>query len=84
MPQFDVYLDDLEDKILYHIAASPTGWIYNLVEWQARLAKDEIAKIEIARMIADPNTKSIPSDHDQIVLQADIKSAAERQTESQG
>lgn len=83
MPQIEFYLDDVEEKILNHITLEPEVWIQNLVEWQARLAKDEICQALIAQMIADPTCPVIPSDHDQIVLQANLQTAAEALAEQQ-
>lgn len=77
MPQIEFYLDDVEEKILNHITLNPEDWIENLVTWQARLAKDEICQAIISQMIADPTCPVIPSDHDQIVLNANLQTAAE-------
>lgn len=79
MAQIIFELTDLEAQVLAHIAADPDDWLQNLVDWQVRLAKDEIVDAEIAKMVADPNCPSIPSDRDAIVLQADLTPAAERQ-----
>lgn len=79
MAQIIFELTDLEAQVLAHIAADPEDWLQNLVDWQVRLAKDEIVESEIARMIADPNCPAIPSDKDEIVLQAKLIPAAERQ-----
>jgi hypothetical protein len=42
---------------------------------------EEIFVAEVARMVADPTTTSIPADREQVVLDADIQSAAERHEE---
>jgi hypothetical protein len=39
---------------------------------------DEIVQIEMARMLADPSIETIPSDKNQIVMNANIQLAAER------
>jgi hypothetical protein len=79
MSQITFELTDLQATILEHIALDPLDYIGNLVEWQANLATDEIVEMEIQRMIADPNTTSIPSDKNQIVENAVLTPAAERQ-----
>jgi hypothetical protein len=79
MPQITFELTDVEAMVLAHIALDPLDFIDNLATWRARLAMDEIVEMEIARMIADPNTATIPSDRDQIVQDADLIPAAERE-----
>jgi len=79
MSQITFELTDLQATILGHIALDPLDFIGNIIEWQANLATDEIVEMEIQRMIADPNTTSIPSDRNQIVENAVLTPAAERQ-----
>jgi hypothetical protein len=79
MPQITFELTDLEATILGHIALDPLDFIDNLATWQANLAMDEIVESEIQRMIADPNTTTIPSDRAEIVRNAVLIPAAERQ-----
>ena len=78
MPQITFELTDLEAKVLGYIAVDPLDFIDNLASWQARLAMDEIVEAEIARMLADPNTTSMPSNRDEIIQNAQLTSAAER------
>jgi hypothetical protein len=79
MSQITFELTDLQATVLAHIALDPLDFIGNIVEWQANLAIDEIVEIEVQRMIADPNTTTIPSDRNQIVENAVLVPAAERQ-----
>jgi hypothetical protein len=79
MSQITFELTDLQATVLAHIALDPMDYIANIVEWQANLATDEIVEMEIQRMIADPNTTSIPSDRNQIVENAVLVPASERQ-----
>jgi len=51
------------------------------VDNRARVSTDEIYNSEVARMTADPSITTIPADKDQVVLDADIKSAATRAAE---
>lgn len=81
MNTFTITLTDAELKALAHIAYDPQDWINNAVHERCRVAMEEIFTAEVARMVADPNTTSIPADREQVVLDADIKSAKERQDE---
>ena len=79
---YTVSITDAEKKALEYIALSVQGWLDNAVDNRARIAIDEIYNSEVARMTADPSITSIPADKDQVVLDADIKSAATRQAEA--
>lgn len=79
MPQITFELTDIEAMVLAHIALDPLDFIDNLTTWQANLAMDEIVQKEIERMIADPNTPTIPSTREEIVQNAVLVPAAERQ-----
>ena len=79
---YTVSITDAEKKALEYIAFSVQDWIDNAVDNRARQAIDEIYNSEVARMTADPSITSIPADKDQVVLDADIKSAATRQAEA--
>jgi len=78
---YTVSISDAEKKALEYIAVSVQDWIDNAVDNRARIAIDEIYNAEVARMTADPDITSIPADKDQVVLDADIKSAATRAAE---
>lgn len=79
MPQITFELTDTEAMVLAHIALDPLDFIDNLATWQANLAMDEIVQSEIDRMLADPNTPTIPSTREEIVQNAVLIPAAERQ-----
>lgn len=70
MAQITFELTDTEAMVLEHIALDPLDFIENIVTWQARIAIDELAEAEIAAMIADPNTPTIPPTKEEIVLSA--------------
>lgn len=78
MPQIIFDLTDTETMVLKHIALNPMDYIENICHWQANTAMDEIVQMEMARMLADPSIETIPSDKNQIVMNANIQSAAER------
>lgn len=79
MSQITFELTDLQATVLAHIALDPMDYITNIVEWQANLATDEIVDTEIQRMLADPNTTTIPSDRNEILNAAVLVAAADRQ-----
>ena len=79
MPQIIFDLTDLETMVLKHIALNPMDYIENICHWQANTAIDEIVQMEMARMLADPGIETMPSDRNQIVMDANIQLAAERE-----
>jgi len=83
MNTFTVTLTDAELKALAYIAYNPQDWINNVVHERCRIAMEEIFTAEVARMVADPTTTSIPANREQVVLNADITSAAERKNDQQ-
>lgn len=78
MATYTVTLTDAEDKALHVVAMSAQEWIDNAVHQRCQTAIDEIVTAEIQRKLAigEPVTGS----KDSIVLEADIQSAAERQS----
>jgi len=70
MPQITFEMTDIEATVLEHISYDPLDFIENIVTWQARIAMDEIADLEVKKMIADPNTATIPAMKDELVLSA--------------
>lgn len=80
MAQYTITLTDAEDKALRVIALDPQDWIDNAVHNRCRIAIDDIYTAEVERMTADPDITTIPADKNQVVLDADIETAAERQT----
>lgn len=63
-------MTDTEAIVLEHISYDPLDFIENIVTWQARIAMDELAEMQIQQMIDDPNTATIPCTKDEIVLAA--------------
>lgn len=81
MATYTVTLTDAEDKALRHVALDPQEWIDNAVHNRCRIAIDEIYASEVERMNSDPDITTIPADKNQVVLDADVQSAAEIQAE---
>ena len=83
MATYTIELNDAQVKAMEYVAFSVQDWADNALQNRARQAMDEIYNAEVARMTADPTITSIPADKEAVVLAADIKSAAERQIESE-
>lgn len=79
MANYTITLSDAQDKALHFVAVSAQDWIENVVYERCRIAIEEIVKQEVERKLAagEPVTGS----KDDIVLAADIKSAAQRHAE---
>jgi hypothetical protein len=77
MATYTITLSDAEDKALNTVALSAQDWIDNAVHERCRIAIDEIVNAEVQRKLAagEPITGS----KDDIVMAADVESAAERQ-----
>ena len=83
MAKYTVELTDSEDKAMQHIAVSVQEWVDNAVKNRARISKEDIYNKEVERMNADPSIESIPADKDQVVLDADIKTAKQISDEAE-
>ena len=83
MATYTVTLTDAEDKALRYIALDPQDWIDNAVHNRCRQAVDQIYTEEVERMTNDSSVESIPANKEQVVLAAEIQSAAERQAQSE-
>jgi len=77
MATYTITLSDAEDKALKSVAVSAQNWIDNAVHERCRIAIEEIVNAEVQRKLAagEPITGS----KDDIVMAANIESAAERQ-----
>lgn len=77
MATYTITLSDAEDKALHAVALSAQDWIDNAVHERCRIAIDEIVNAEVQRKLqaGEPITGS----KDDIVLQANVESAADRQ-----
>ncbi len=78
---YTISLTDTQKKAMEHIAYSVQDWIEDAVASRASEAAEEIYNAEVIRMNADASITTIPADKDQVVLDADIKSAKTRQEE---
>lgn len=75
--QFTITLSDAEIKALEHVSVNANDWIQNAVHERCRIAIDEIVAIEVQRKLSAG--EPITGTKDDIVMAAQIESAAERQ-----
>jgi hypothetical protein len=78
MTTYTITLSAAEDKALKFVAVSAQDWIDNAVHERCRIAIDEIVNAEVQRKLAA--NEPITGSKEDIVMAADIESAAERQT----
>ncbi len=76
MATYTITLSAAEDKALHVVALSAQDWIDNAVHERCRIAIDEIVNAEVQRKLAAG--QSITGSKEDIVLAANIESAAER------
>jgi len=76
MTTYTITLSDAEDKALKSVALSAQEWIDNAVHERCRVAIEEIVNAEVQRKLAA--NEPITGSKDDIVMAANIESAAER------
>ena len=76
---YTITLSDAENKALGFVAASQDDWIQNAVHDRCRIAIEEIVAAEVQRKLAAGDT--ISGSKEDIVLAAQVKTAAERLAE---
>jgi hypothetical protein len=79
MATYTITLSDAEDKALGYVAYSQQDWIDNAVHERCRVAIDQIVNDEVQRKLAAG--ESIVGSKEDIVMNAPIKSAAQRDAE---
>lgn len=77
MATYTITLSAAEDKALKSVALSAQDWIDNAVHERCRIAIEEIVNAEVQRKLAAG--QSITGSKDDIVLAANVESAADRQ-----
>jgi hypothetical protein len=77
MTTYTITLSDAEDKALHVVAMSAQDWIQNAVHERCRIAIEEIVAAEVQRKLAAG--EAITGSKDDIVMAAQVESAAERQ-----
>jgi hypothetical protein len=81
MATYTITLTDAEDKALGFVAFSQDDWIQNAVHNRCRIAIEEIVAAEVQRLLGEG--KPITGSKEDIVMAAQIQSAAERNAEAQ-
>lgn len=76
--QYTVELTDAEDKALSVVAFDQNSWIQNVIHERCRIAIEEIVSHEVQRLLSEG--KPITGSKEDIVLAAQIETAAERQS----
>ena len=77
MTTYTITLSDAEDKALHTVAMSAQDWIDNAVHERCRIAIEEIVAAEVQRKLAAG--EAVTGSKDDIVMAADVESAAQRQ-----
>ena len=77
MTTYTITLSDAEDKALHVVAMSAQDWIDNAVHERCRIAMEEIVAAEVQRKLAAG--EAITGSKDDIVMAANVESAAQRQ-----
>ena len=77
MTTYTITLSAAEDKALHVVAMSAQDWIDNAVHERCRIAVEEIVAAEVQRKLVAG--ESITGSKDDIVMAANVESAAERQ-----
>lgn len=77
MATYTITLSNAEDKALKSVAVSAQEWIDNAIHERCRLAIDEIVNAEVQRKLAAG--EAITGSKEDIVMAANVESAAERQ-----
>lgn len=81
MATYTITLSAAEDKALKSVALSAQDWIDNAVHERCRIAIDEIVNAEVQRKLAAG--ESITGSKEDIVLAANVESAADRQARAE-
>lgn len=79
MNTYTITLTDVESKALAHAVVDPQDWIENFVKVRCQTAIDEIFQAEVQRMLNDSEVKAIPADREEVVRNANVVSAKEKQ-----
>jgi len=81
MATYTITLSDAEDKALHVVALDAQDWIDNVVHERCRVAMEDIVANYVKEQLAAGKPLQ-GSTTEEIVLAADVKSAAERNAEA--
>ena len=77
--QITIELTDVEYKGLAYVAFDPQEWVLTAAQARAQIAMTDIFDSEVQRMLSDPTIKNIPADKEQVVRDAQIVLAKDKQ-----
>lgn len=75
----ELTLTDVQSKCLSTEIVDIQAHFQQLAEHMAERIGEAIYEAEVARMNADPDITTIPADKNQVILDADVQTAAEKQ-----
>jgi len=78
MYEINITLTDLEAKVWHHFIADGQEWTENVVRNEIRRCIDAVYDKEASRMLADPSVTQMPASKMEIVAQAELISAKDR------
>ena len=78
---YTITLTDAEDKALSTVTLDQNDWIQNAIHERCRIAIEEIVSAEVQRLLKEG--KPITGSKEDIVIAADIETAAEREVRIQ-
>lgn len=81
MVDLTITLTDEEYKALAYVAVDPVEWVTNVAKTRANAAMQEVYVSEVQRLNNDPDVEYIPADPAEVLRNAPLVSAAERQAE---
>ena len=79
----ELTLTDVQSKCLSTEIVDIQAHFQALGEHMAERIGEAIYEAEVARMNADPDITTIPADKNQVILDADVQTAAEKQAASE-
>jgi hypothetical protein len=82
MATYTITLTDAEDKALHVVALSAQDWIENAVKERCRLAMLDIVNNHVQTQLASGQPIA-GTTHEEIVMNVEVKSAAQRTAEAQ-
>ena len=76
--EISVIVNDVQKRALDHVMYDIQDWLQNAIDFRSEAAIEELLKLEMERLINDPNTSSIPASKEEIILNSPIETAKER------
>lgn len=74
----NIELTDLQAQAWHVFIKDAQEWVETLVFNEVRRSMDSIYEQEVARMVADPDVETMPANKEDIIANADLTPAVER------